>query len=256
MQGYIVRAGLVPGSAHKRKNFNNQDAYVLHEVQIGGTAYLFGAVFDGCTGGKGSRTEVGAVLLSRFFRSEIPLILSAHTPIQEVPATLYQRSVGYFGAIVRSTVTGDAEEMWTFVQNHLLCTVVGFITDGATLVVFSAGDGVIVHNENVIVIEQDDKPTYLGLHLIDRRMIPEGVVIPNSFDVITVPMNEVDRFAVATDGLSREQKADPSFNIDGIWLNERASKAGLQWWLNIGSNIDHRFSDDCAIIAFERTIPD
>src|SRR3989344_4653644 len=163
MQGYIVRAGLVPGSAHKRKNFNNQDAYVLHEVQIGGTAYLFGAVFDGCTGGKGSRTEVGAVLLSRFFRSEIPLILSAHTPIQEVPATPYQRSVGYFGAIVRSTVTGDAEEMWTFVQNHLLCTVVGFITDGATLVVFSAGDGVIVHNENVIVIEQDDKPTYLGL---------------------------------------------------------------------------------------------
>ena len=252
MDGYIVREGSVPGSAHRRKHRNNQDAHVVHEVRIGDETYLFGAVFDGCTGEKGSRTEVGAVLLSEFFRSEIPLLLSAHTSIEDLPHVLYHRSVAYLGAIARTTTAGDLAATWNFVSKHLLCTVVGFIADSETLVVFSAGDGVILVNDQCHIIDQDDKPAYLGLNLVDRRMIPENVVLQSSFDLTAFHLYNVDRFAVCTDGLSREMRADPSFVIDGIWGYEPTSKAGLQWWLNKCLNDERRFSDDCAIVEFHR----
>jgi hypothetical protein len=252
VKGFHARAGSVAGFTHKRKGQNNQDSFVLEPYNIGGVPYLFGAVFDGCTAGKeGSRNEVGANLLSEFFRFEVALLLSANTPIVDVPSVLYQRMLGYMGSIVRSTVTGTPGAMWDFVRRHMLSTVLGFIVDSTTLVVFRAGDGVVIKDDSVTLIDENDKPHYPAYHLIDRRMLEKPDALPSTFDVMVTPLRDIARFAVTTDGLAKEVTKDPSFAIDGIWTYEKSAKAGLQWWLNKSAN-EHRFSDDCTIVAFER----
>ncbi len=252
MDGYIVRSGSVPGFGHKHKQINNQDSLLVSEAVINGKTFSFGAVFDGCTGGKDakhSRTEVGAALLAEFFSSEIPLILASHTPLTELPAILYQRSIGYFGSIARTTVMGSPETMWQFVQRYLLCTVLGYVTDGIELVVFSAGDGVIFVNDDVSSIDQNDKPIYFAYHLLDKRIIGH-VPLPSSFETVTFPLNTIERFALSTDGIKKRALLDPAF-IAGIWEYELGARAGLQWHLNKGAN-DSLFEDDCTVIGLHR----
>lgn len=246
-----IRAGSVTGYAHREKGINNQDAWMQFQTTIAGTNYACGAVFDGCTSrqdGKGSHNEVGANLLAAFFKSEIQLILAAHTPIIDVPSVLYQRAIGYLGTIARGTAVGVPELMWDFIRTHLMCTALGFISDGVDLVTFSAGDGLIAVNDHVQQIDEGNKPVYLAYHLVDRRLLGDFVP-PDTFDVSTVKMAEIKRFAIATDGLGAELKKDTTFAIGGIWDYEPNAKAGLQWWLNKASNDQRRFSDDCTVVA-------
>ncbi len=244
-----VRIGSVPGYAHSRKLINNQDASVASSVTIGDSTYHFGAVFDGCTGGRGkqSKTEVGATLLAAFFRSEIPMILAAHTALSDVPGILYQRSIGYFGSIARSTVMGAPDTLWQFVQNHLLCTILGYIADEEQLLFFSAGDGVLVVNDTVTIINQDNKPLYLAYHLLDSRSIGK-VQLPTSFVTTAFPRKDVSRFAVSTDGLANVATENGE-HLHGVWNYEPGAKAGLQWHLNKCSSERHLFEDDCTVIA-------
>lgn len=252
MEQLFVRGGSTQGFAHRNKHINNQDSWMLGGIVMGESLYQFGAVFDGCTGKKGSRNEVGSALLAAFFKSEIPLILQAHTPIDDVPNILYQRAVGFLGSIARSAVAGGPDETWSFVESHLLSTVIGFLTDGQTLVVFVAGDGVLVINDKFTVIDQENKPKYMAYHLLDRRRLPSGLILPTSFDVLPIQLASVTRFCVSSDGLSEEMRRDPGFVTDGIWEYESTVRAGLQWWLNKESMEANRFSDDCTAIAFER----
>lgn len=252
MEGLFVRTGSVPGHAHKRKGINNQDALMIGETLVGDVPYLFGTVFDGCSGTKGSRTEVGASLLAAFYRYEIPLILAAHTPLLDAPSILYQRSIGYLGSVARSTVTGTPDAMWTFVRDYLLCTAIGFITDGETLVVYSAGDGIFIVDGERHTIDQSNRPLYLAYNLLDRKMLPSDVELPTSFEVSTFPLAPLSRFCISSDGLTEEARVSDTFTPDGIWDYEPDARAGLQWWLNKGANEEHRFSDDCTIVAFTK----
>src|SRR3989338_2658044 len=251
MGEFSVRTGTVMGSAHRRKGINNQDCYVVRAVEISGQRYHFGAVLDGCTGRKGSKTEVGSILLANFIASEIPLILAAKTPPAHVPAILYQRCVGYLGSIARSTVAGSPEVLWKFIEDCLFTTVLGFLSTREALITFSAGDGANIVNDEIRVIDEGQSPFYLAYHLIDRSMLPHDIVLPDTFQVETFAAGDVRRFAVSTDGIRAELTRDPGI-LEEIWNYEAEAPAGLQWWLHRESNLNGRFSDDCTIIAFAR----
>lgn len=251
MRGFRVRAGSVLGYSHRLKSINNQDWYTVGEVTIHDKEYIFGAVLDGCTGKKGSKTEVGSILLSDFIGSEIPFILSANTPLVNLPGILYQRCLGYLGSIARSTVMGLPEVMWNFIEKRLLCTIVGFVMNRKSLVTFSAGDGMIIFNDKVHTIDQDNKPLYPAYHLVDRSILGDAVdTLVNNFVVSFECVDGLKRFAVCTDGLTSEWKKDPHI-IEKAWSYEPQAKAGLQWCLNKESSDNGRFSDDCTIVAVE-----
>ncbi len=255
MDGFFARSGSVLGHVHRRKGINNQDAIIAPQtIQVGDTSFSFGAVFDGCTGGKDSkhsRNEVAAILLSAFVASEAPLILASHTPLSEFSDMLYNRIVGYLGSIARSTVMGSPDTVWQFVQRHLLSTVLGYITDGSELVVFCAGDGVVLVNGEPTVIDQNDQPMYPAYQLLDKRLLG-GISLPDSFETVTLSLNDIDRFAISTDGIKKCALAKPDF-MEGIWSYETSARAGLQWHLNIGAN-ESLFEDDCSVVAFARKI--
>jgi hypothetical protein len=255
---FRFRTGTVTGHKHLRKGVNNQDGHFKDAVIIEDVPYVFGAVADGCSlGGKKElrgqpvRTELGAVLLVSFIRSEIPLLLASHIAIEKLPAVLYYRCVNYLASIARATVIGGPEVLSDFIERNLLATLIGFVMNDKVLVTFSAGDGAIVINDAVTVIDQKNQPSYLAYHLIDRTILGSAASsLPQDFVCSVTPVAEVQRFAVSTDGIVDPWNKSPEI-ISGIWDYQPEAPAGLQWWLNIGGN-NALFSDDCTIIGAKR----
>ena len=248
-----VRCGSVIGEGHIQKHFNNQDAYMSGMFEFENKRYFFGAVFDGCTGKKGSHTEVGANLLASWLRSEIPFLISAHIPMEEIPQTIYDRTVAYMGSIARLSVSSGPAEMSEYVQRYLFCTIIGFIMDEEEIITFAAGDGLIVWNDNVTVIDQNNAPLYPAYHLIDRSILGDlEPKLPKGFKEDIFSVRETARFAVITDGLTKPLQRDASL-LDGFFEWEREHPSGLQWFLNVQARQNKVFSDDCTAVTLERT---
>ena len=162
MKGFNCRSGTVPGYSHTRKKKNNQDSCVTNEVMIAGKEYIFGVVADGCTGAPGSKTEVGSILVTQFIVSEISLILLTGAKLEDLPQILFSRCIGFFRSIAGSTVMGNPEVMWGFIRKNLLCTIFGFVMDDKRLIIFNAGDGMTIINDEIKIINQNDVPNYIG----------------------------------------------------------------------------------------------
>ena len=257
MDGFTYRMGSIQGSMHRLKGTNNQDSFCVGESTTNGTQYLYGVVCDGCTGRRRSRNEVGAVLLANFICSEIPFILASHTALRDVPLILYNRMIGYLGSIMRSTVMGSPETMWSFIETHLLTTAVGFILDSSILIIFRAGDGTILLNDSREIINQENRPLYPAYHLVDRAILGDfASKLPNNFHVTVHDVSNIQRFAVCTDGISQEIERNGEFSehTHFLWDYEPTAKAGLQWWLNKESQENGHFSDDCTIIAVKKNV--
>ena len=133
-----------------------------------------------------------------------------------------------------------------------MATILGFVMDDQKLIVFGAGDGMVIVNDEINAIDQNNRPIYIAYHLLDREMLEKGVAdsLPDCFNWSIYSTQETQRFAICTDGIEDMWKKDPK-SINGIWDHEPNAPKGLQWWLKIGSNGNH-FGDDCTIIAGDR----
>jgi serine/threonine protein phosphatase PrpC len=258
MEEYNFRSGTIPGYSHTRKKKNNQDACALNKTTISGKEYFFGVVSDGCTGAPGSKTEVGSILITQFIVSEIFLILSTGVKLEDLPQILFPRCIGFFRAIAGSTVIGSPDVMWEFIRKNLLCTILGFVMNESKLVIFNAGDGMVIVDNDIRIIDQNDVPDYLAYRLVDRTILGKSVDrLAVNFEVNIYNVSDVNRFAICTDGLTRELKKSDTHIVDlnEIWKYEPTAKAGLQWWLNIQSADNSCFEDDTTIIAFQKLGP-
>jgi len=231
------------GSEHKRIGKNNQDSFNVDEAIIEGKKFLFGVVCDGCSAG--ARSETGAHLMASFITSEIPMILYAGVPLEEVPQALFSRCIGYLSAVASQTNVGDPNRRLQFIVDHLLCTILGFITDYDRIIFFSAGDGIFIVDDQFFKIDQDNKPKYLAYHLVDRKYLTakEGIV-PQSFEVRDIQFSNLERFAVCSDGMLPEA-------VEVLW-GHVDDKLGVQRALKVLSLRKLNFLDDCTAIVVEK----
>lgn len=239
---FRIRRGSVIGREHIRLGRNNQDGVQSGEIEIGGKKYLFGTICDGCSAG--THNEVGANLLATYICSEIPMILLMGAPIQDVPQALFMRCVGYLRGIASQTVVGDPLRMIDFVKNYLLCTVIGFVINDDHCIVFSAGDGIVVLNNEITTIDQQNKPMYLAYQLVDRAYLDfQGGELPQSFDVTKVETVNIQRLAVCSDGIVPQA-------IDSLWGHKNS--LSLQRKLRVLARRKIPFDDDCSAIVLEQ----
>lgn len=244
-----VREATITGSDHKRLGKNNQDSRRFGGIQLDGQKYLFGVVCDGCSGGVHS--ETGAHLMASYISNEIPAILQLGLPLQDVPQALFTRCIGYLSAVTAQTIVGDALQRTLFVRDQMLCTIMAFVMSEQELIFFSAGDGMYVVNDHHVMIDQDNKPAYLGYHLVDKAYLTvKGGILPQSFSVNSYSTKEVNRFAICTDGMLPEA-------VDSLWNwppeSEDEHKLVLQRRLRVLANRTFNFKDDCTVIAVEIT---
>lgn len=246
---FRTRNGSVIGRDHLKAMRNRQDGFAAAEVQISGALFQIGVVSDGC--GSGKQSEVAAILQTAYIASDITMLLSMGTPMLHVPSLLYPRVVGFLHSILRSTIhaVANVKEMASFIENYLLATALGFIIGPEDTIVFVSGDGVVVINDEVISIDKENRPDYIGYHLVPSFMLKTGgTPLPQSFSCRLVKTVDLRRLLVATDGF--EVSVVPE-----IWSHMQHGH-GVQRWLNAESMNNHRFKDDATVIAVEREAED
>jgi hypothetical protein len=232
---WIINAGTVLGRDHAALRRSAQDAYA--SGADAGSAW--GVVCDGC--GEGARSEVGAGLAAAYLGGEIRRLLGADVPVTEVPARAVAGLIDLYAAIAGAVVTGvhapcveevDRDRAATFVREHLLSTAIGFCARDEVGVLFWCGDGIAAVDDELLVIDEDNRPSY-----------PAYALLGGGLRVATkrFPARDVKRIAVASDGFEPELVA-AAFGRRG---------RALQRWMQCCTRDGH-FRDDATIVVAER----
>jgi len=244
-----VKSGSVIGREHLRLKRNNQDSVCTGSVRVGDKTYYYGVICDGCSGRNATAThnEVGAQLMAYFAVKEITSMLLMGSTISHIAGSLYNRCLGYLHAIASLTSSGNPQESVPFISNYLCCTIIGFVMDNESAVIFSAGDGVIVINDQINHINQNDHPFYLGLSLVDPRFLAlDSNELPRMFCTQEFKINNINRFAICTDGITNTA-IEKIFGLNG----PHGGPLGLGRKLKVLALREEQFTDDCTVITVE-----
>lgn len=230
------------GKMHLDREINCQDNGFVEDFVINDREYILGIVADGCSEGKHS--EVGAALACSFIRNETLRLLALGTIIEDIPKILYPALMRFLRLVAMEMVQDDQGSKIEFVQNYLLCTIVGAIMNDKKIVFFWAGDGTLIIDDEVIVLDQNNMPAYLAYHLLDRNLLSSPLDLPNCFEVAIRDLDDILKIAIATDGfeIARENE---------IWGLK--GKTGLQRKFNVWYMRDKKyFDDDATLIVIEK----
>src|SRR6266851_3553756 len=218
--------GIVPGRGHILDARNCQDALSSITFEINSKSYVAGVVADGCGGGKHS--EVGAQLAVQFIPREIRRLVKNGLSLEPIPNHLF--------------------ELVHFVNHHFLFTVLGFIVGPEQTLVFAAGDGIVIINDDIHLRDQHNAPAYIGYHLIDRRYLGEDATpLASAFDLYILPTETLKRLAIGSDAWMEEQAL-----LELVWGLK--PPAGLQLQMNRWSDA-RRLKDDASMIVVELETP-
>ncbi len=256
---FTVRGGSRQGVRHVRLNQNNQDALVFQTISVPqfGKTYSIGLVSDGCSGHPGfSHSEVGAHLMSLYAYRRIQELICSRVAIESIPLVLYPSLTEFLLDIMTKVMPSHIvwnyplklkdRESWNgqtrFRYDYLSATLLGFVSDGETIVVFSAGDGVILVNDNLTIIDQNDHPDYPSISV--NKPI-------SGFSVSVYKTADISRLAIATDGLG-ELLRNQEFRSE-LFEFQRGKTLGLQTLLSVTSNKQPELmGDDCTVVALEK----
>ncbi|MDD5289848.1 MAG: protein phosphatase 2C domain-containing protein [Patescibacteria group bacterium] len=260
----LMRSGTKQGSKHRILNLNNQDAVLSESFSVSafGKNFHLGLVSDGCTGNPlFSHNEVGANLLVVYAFRRIQELICAGINILEIPKILFPTITEFLidlsGKIMPTHILWQypfvlkGREGWDgatrFHNDYLAATLLGFISDEENITTFSAGDGLILVNNDLTIIDQNDNPSY---PVVSINQAGVGFAI-NNFRV-----EEINRLVIATDGLKSLLSEAP--NQDLLFSFQRENLLGLQIWLNnMFNDFPEKMKDDCSAVTWEKinTVP-
>ena len=231
---FHVRAGRVIGRDHMLRQANCQDSYAVVEQP----ASLVAIVCDGS--GSGRYSEFGSLLGAQYVAARAAEHLQANVAPDELPALLHRQIVTFLGDLRDLVQTIDP---LAFVREHLLFTILGVAIKGGAGVIFSAGDGTVILDDEVNLIDQNNTPQYIAYHLLSAAEL--GDYTPASGFAVLPLASGWQRLAIASDGFEPELAAH-------LW--GQVHPLGLQRKLNGWSNSQRRFRDDATVIAIEQLI--
>ncbi len=201
----------VTGRDHVRSGKNNQDGIsVIHSHNA-----TVAVVADGCS--SGTHNEIGATLGARLTCIETLRALNRYAPHNQHLLFDYPnhwewregipgRICAKLSALIDSM---EVENRASFIQDHLLFTIVGALITPEHTAFFSLGDGVMVVNgENIpLIIPEVNTPPYLAYRLVKTTM-PSQSLILNVNKVIAT--KDLEHFLLATDGLEHLRRHESS----------------------------------------------
>lgn len=243
---YRVHSGLVVGRSHLVEQRNCQDALYTTSCVHDGRLYCIGMLADGCSEGKHS--EVGAQLAVRFVVQHIKKQIEAGQELATIPATALTHLLHFLTGMVGNHHFSPSETVH-YIEDYLLFTLIGYIIDEGTVHVFAMGDGVVILNERLYVIDQQNRPRYIGYHVLEgmRSAWNKPVLPEETIAFYTLPSDQMlQRLAIGSDAWGDEQPL-----LADVWNNR--GNASLQLRMNRWSSARH-FKDDASLIVVERMV--
>lgn len=146
--------GSIQGFTHRQLEYNNQDFVLVSENDN----YNIGLIADGC--GSGSNSEVGAQLGLKFL-----LRIISEQASSDWKVNLKENIQKYSSQIAEIHSSNPRD----FTKNFLLYTIIGFVEENNKITIFSFGDGVIIIDDKVKVINQNNRPKYINNELIGNE---------------------------------------------------------------------------------------
>jgi hypothetical protein len=235
MNGIRAHIGQSLGLDHQLKQRNCQDSYALHESSDA----IIGVVCDGCS--EGMRSEVGASLGAHYLAVQAAQLLEQKTSLADLPDVLYRRLIDYLEHLTELSMPPNRVG---FVRDHLLFTVLMLIITKEGAVVLSAGDGLILMDEQIECIDQNNMPFYIAYHLLPDAL-PPSFQMPQGFQVRTV--TQWQHLAIASDGFVLDL-------LSNVWGMSHVR--GLQRKMNVWAEQGRHFRDDATLITIERVNED
>lgn len=194
MKEFSLASALVTGSSHRQLHYNCQDAIALHQDD----GFIVGIVADGC--GSGRHSQVGACLGAEF---AMEFCKRHFRKSQFDAAFLLQNMIEYLHQLCDLQMPSDRT---AFIEDHFLFTLFGFVSTPQETHLFHAGDGYIVVNSKEWRIDHDNRPRYIGRHLLGGK----ATLLTERF-----PTAEIERLLIGTDGLR-----DFPGPLTELWENE------------------------------------
>lgn len=248
--GWKIRSGRILGRDHVHVGRNCQDGCSHKTVVVDGQTFQIGVVSDGC--GEGSFSEFAGLLLPVYIVNQIAHLLRFETPVSQVPVSLYPNVIGMLESVRKLVPFSESPEVVSFIKDHLLATVVGFVIGEEEGVVFNAGDGLWAINDEVSVLDHGNRSPYVAYHLLPRSVMVEGTgQLPRTFNSVSLDVGSLKRLTVTTDGFT-------PVLLQRMRQEARSVPLGLQLWMNVINGPRNpqpeagRFSDDAAVVDVER----
>lgn len=193
-QSYDLAQGSVIGRDHRAVPKNCQDGAYTARSDL----CTVGIVTDGC--GSSTHSEVGAQLGARFL---------VQTLLQEVAITgnvsgvrwsrIRQDLLAQLHTLAKS-MHGSFSQI---VNEFFLFSIVGFIMDADEAIFFSIGDGVVIINGQVTILEpmEGNRPSYIAYGLVETSIEKEQPGALEFKEVGRVPLAELENFIIGCDGV-------------------------------------------------------
>lgn len=169
------------GRDHAVLRRNRQDA--ARAGAVGGA--VFGVVSDGC--GQAPASEVGALLTVAFASAALEAALAAEGPLVGLGERVLGAVLGGLSAVATCAPEARREAL---VREQLLATLIGFAARGEEVCLFHAGDGALLIDDQLTLLDSDNRPAY-----------PAYALLGAAVGVVERVARSPRRIAVATDGL-------------------------------------------------------
>lgn len=194
MKQFEIAQGGVIGRDHRLTPKNYQDGRCLYQNED----FTVAIVTDGCGSSLHSEigAQLGAKLMCRYLANECQRVGSSD---QIQWSRVLQN--------LRSTMHGLARELGEslsqVVMEYLLFSIVGVVISKSEAIFFSIGDGVIVINDEVNVVEpmEGNQPQYWAYQLVESNLNDAGVSEEMTF-FRSMPTEELNSFLIGCDGIS------------------------------------------------------
>lgn len=242
---FVQKKGKVTGRGHIVYGLNCQDALLTRSFEYNGFTYHIGAVADGCS--EGMHSELGAELGVAFSVTKIEELIKGGMPVKVIPGALYVMLVEYLRQVTGpfQLLSEPYARMVSFIKEHLLFTLIGFIVGPDDTVVFAAGDGLVAINDLTDLRDQQNMPMYIAYHLVEKSYLQtKPSAMPSKFDVYELKTADLKTLAIGTDAWAQE--LDVLLQI----LSDECP-ANVQTLMNRLSSKEKRFQDDASIILIK-----
>ncbi|MBN2535433.1 MAG: protein phosphatase 2C domain-containing protein [Spirochaetales bacterium] len=240
-----VNSAVIIGNEHERMKRNRQDFCGYFLPGEPGQKRYGGVICDGCSAGIYS--EVGAALIGNLILNLMKTVDIAKPDV--FSSSFEDHIIHFIRQLILCLKISSGPDKIGFIHHFLLTTFIFAVIEEDRIIIGRSGDGVIVINDQVKIIDQQGKPHYIAYREIPQEYFKEPRGIVNDFSVNMYSASSINRFVIASDGLFPAIKAQKLPELFGT------EKRQLQRKFNVWQQKEKFFYDDVSCIVFNKVEP-